>query len=117
VVLGQVTGTWLTWDVTALMRAWLEGEVPDDGLALAAAPRPDADPETAGNLLVARQLTADDPETRPHLIVEIEVNPVTPTPTPAPVLPPAGRDDGWGAVGLLLIGAALLILGRTVRRR
>ena len=95
--LGPVTGRWLTWDVTALTRAWLAGEVPDDGLALAPAPEPDADPETAGDLIVARWLAVDDPATRPYLIVESEVQPVTPT--PAPVLPPAGgRRDGerWG---------------------
>ena len=109
--------TWLTWDVTALMRAWMVGEVPDDGLALAPAPDPDADPETAGDLLVARQIAADDPDTRPYLIVEFEVHPVTAT--PVPVLPAAGRHGGWGAVGVVLIGAALLLLlvGLIVRRR
>jgi hypothetical protein len=115
VALGPVTGTWLTWDVTALMRAWLAGEVPDDGLALAPAPEPYADPDTAGDLLVARQLTVDDPDTRPYIIVGFEVNPVTPA--PASVLPSAGSPVGWGAAGWLLVGAALLILGLTMRRR
>ena len=46
------------------MRAWLAGEVPDDGLALAPAPDPDADPETTASLLVARWLAADDPGKR-----------------------------------------------------
>jgi len=109
VSLGQAAGTWLTWDVTALMRAWMAREVRDDGLALAPAPDPDAGPETAGDLLVARWLTAKDPHTRPHIIVEFEVHPVTPT--PVPVLPPAGSTAGWGSAGLLLVGAALLILG------
>ena len=119
VPLGQVAGTWLTWDVTALMRAWLAGEVPDDGLALAPAPDPDADPETAGDLLVARWFTAADSNTRPYLIVEFDVHPVTPTPTstPVPVLPPAGSPVGSGTVGLLLVGAALLMLGLAVRHR
>jgi len=115
VPLEQVAGTWLTWDVTALLRAWMAGEVPDDGMALAPAPRPDADPETAGDLLVARQLTADDPGTRPYLIVAFEVHPVTPT--PVPVLPSAGSRVGWEAAGLLLIGVALLVLGLIVWRQ
>jgi len=119
VMLAQVTGTWLTWDVTALMRAWQAGEVPNHGLALAPAPNPDADPETAGDLLVARWLAAADPDTRPHLIVAFEVHPVTPTPTstPAPLLPPAGNTVEWEGVGLLLIGATLLILGLAGRRK
>jgi hypothetical protein len=115
VPLGQVAGGWLTWDVTALLRAWMAGEVPDDGLALAAGPEPNADPETAGGLLVARQFTADDPGTRPYLIVEFEVRPVTPT--PVPVLPSAGSPMGWTAAGLLLIGVVLLILGPLVQRK
>jgi hypothetical protein len=112
-------GTWLTWNVTALMRAWLAGEVPNHGLALAAAPHPDADVEEAGDLLVARWLAATDLNTRPYLVVEFDVLPVTPTPTatPVPILPPAGGTVGWKAVGVLFIGAALLALGLTVRRR
>ena len=104
----------MAWDVTALMRAWLAGQVSDDGLALASAPKPDADPETAGDLLVARQLSADDPDTRPYLIVEVERRPVTPTPVPS--LPPAGRHGGWRAAGWLLIGAAVVLLGLTLLR-
>jgi hypothetical protein len=96
------------------MRAWMAGEVPADGLALASAPDPDADPETAGDLLLARRLTAEDPTTRPYLIVEFEVRPVTPT--PVPVLPAAGNRAGWGAAGLLLIGVALMIAGLGVWR-
>jgi hypothetical protein len=115
VSLGRVAGTWLTWDVTALMRAWLAGEVPDHGLALAPAPEPDADPETAGDLLVARRFTADDPDTRPYLIVHFEVHPVTPM--PVQVLPRAGSHRGWGATGLVLIGAALLLAVLLVHRR
>lgn len=109
----QITGTWLTWDVTVLMRAWLMREVPDHGLALGPAPEPDADPDIAGELLVARWVAANDPSTRPYLIVEFEVHPVTPSPTSesAPVLPPAGGSAGWGAVGLLFLGAMLLIIG------
>ena len=113
--LGPVTGRWLTWDVTALARAWLAGEVPDDGLALAPAPGPDADPETAGALLVARQLTADDPDTRPHLIVELEKSPATPTPPPA--LPSAGRRGGWAGIGLVVVGMIALIAGLAARHR
>jgi hypothetical protein len=114
VALGPMTGTWLTWDVTALMRAWLTGEVTDDGLALAPAPEPNADPETAGDLLVARQRTADNPNTRPYVVVGFTVQPSTPT--PAPALPPAGRHSGLGTAGLLLIGAAMLVLGLAIRQ-
>jgi hypothetical protein len=120
VALRPVAGTWLTWDVTALLRAWIARDVPDGGVALAPAPDLDAAPETPGGLLLARWLTADDSTTRPYLIVEFDVHPVTPTPTltatPAPVLPPAGGSAGWWAVGLLLVGVALLIVGLTVRR-
>lgn len=111
--LRPVAGIWLTWDVTALVRAWQAGEVTDDGLGLAPAPEPDADPETAGDLIVARQYATDDPKTQPYLIVELEVRPVT----PAPVLPPAGRRSGWGTVGLLLIGTAVLLLGLILGRK
>jgi hypothetical protein len=112
-------GTWLTWNVTALMRAWFAGEVSNHGLALASAPNPDADLEEAGDLLVARWLAAADLNTRPYLIVEFDVHPVTPTPTatPVPILPPAGGTVGWGAVGLLFVGTALLALGLTMRRK
>ena len=111
--LGQVSETWLTWDVTALMRAWVARQVADEGLALAPAPDPDADPETAGDLLVARWLEVNDPATRPYLIVEFEVLPVTPT--PVPVLPPAGGGAEWGAVGAVLVGVALVVLGLGMR--
>jgi len=69
VALGQVAGDWLTWDVTALMQGYLAGEAADYGLALASAPDPNADPETAGDLLVARWLDTQDPETIPYLNV------------------------------------------------
>ena len=114
VTLEEVAGTWLAWDVTALARAWLSGEAADQGIALASAPDPDADPDEAGDLLVARWLAIDDPETLPYLIVEIKVYPVTPT--PVPVLPPAGGVARWRSAGLLLIGAALLALGLIARR-
>jgi hypothetical protein len=129
VALQRGEGTWLTWNVTALMRAWLAGETPNHGLALASMPNPDANLEEASDLLVARWLAAADPGTRPYLTVEFEVRPVTPTPTatatpvpnatatPVPILPPAGGAVEWKAVGLLLVGAALLALGLTARRR
>jgi len=100
-----------------LMRAWQAGEVPNHGLALAPAPDPDADPETTGDLLVARWLPADDPGTRPYLVVEFEVHPVTPTPTPVPILPPAGGPVRWWGAGLLLVGVVFLALGLAARRR
>ena len=115
VTLGQVAGTWLAWDVTALMQSYLAGGSPDYGLALA--PAPDADPETAGDLLAARWFDTQDPETMPYLIVEIKVHPVTPTATPAPVLPSAGGAVGLRTGGLLLVGAALLALGLIARHR
>ncbi len=120
-------GTWLTWNVTALMRAWFAGETPNHGLALASAPNPNANLEEAGDLLVARWLAAADPNTRPYLIIEFDVHPVTPTPTstpvptatvtPIPILPPAGGSMGWRAVGYLFVGAALLVVGLMVRKR
>ena len=124
-MLARVAGTWLTWDATALARAWRSGEVPNYGLAVASAPDPDAGPETAGDLLAARWFSAGDPATRPYLVIEIEVLPVTPTPVPtptasaSPLLPPAGssaRSIGWGGAGLVLAGAALLILGLAAGR-
>ncbi len=121
VSLQQTDKTWMTWDVTVLVRAWLEGEVSDDGLAVAPAPAPDALPDVAGDLLVARWLDVGDFNTRPYLIAEYILHPVTPTPTqPAsplatptavPVLPPAGstaRGEFWG---LLVLGALLLLVG------
>ncbi len=118
VSLTGVTGTWLKWDVTVLMRAWLAGEIPDAGLALASAPDPAADPEEAGNLLLAHWLVSSNAETKPYLIAEFEVHPVTPTPTctPVPVLPPAGNSRGGRVVGVLLVGLALFLLGLAMRR-
>jgi len=100
------------WDVTALLRAWLAEEVVDHGLALAAA-FDSAGPESAGNLLLARQLTVDDPNTMPYIVADILIHPVTPTPTPTsiPILPIAGRSGGWGGTLVLLAGAVLLVLG------
>ncbi len=117
VTMGQGEGTWLTWNVTALMRAWLANEVPNYGLVLASAPRPDADPEVAGDLLAAYWPQVEEPDMRPHLVVEFEVRPVTPTPTvtPAPVLPPAGGPVTWGSISLLLVGIALLMIGLATR--
>jgi len=115
--LEEMEGTWLEWDVTALVRAWLAGEVEDHGLALAPAPNPDADPEVAGDLILARLLATEDPETRPYIVADIEIHPVTPTPTPMPILPSAGGSAGWSVAGILLIGAALLALGLVMRRR
>jgi len=119
VTLRQVTGTWLTWDVTALARAWLSREVADYGLALAAAPNPDAGPEAAGNLLLARAFTADDPLTRPYLIVQVAVHPVTPTPVPVVLLPRAGNSPArhGGSITLLAAGAILVMLGLMLRSK
>lgn len=103
------------------MRAWLEGEVSNDGLALASAPDPVAGAEVVDDLLVVRWLATADPDTRPHIIAEFEVRPVTPTPPPSPlatptsqpvpVLPPAGSPVGGWTVGLLFAGVVFLILG------
>jgi hypothetical protein len=112
----------LTWDVTALLRAWLAEDVPNYGLAIAAAPRPGAGPDAAGDLLLARLRTVDDRETVPYLIVQLQVLPVTPTPTPTtvPLLPPAGANGGlvaWSAVAVLVAGALLLAAGMFSSRR
>ena len=119
VTLSQVVGTWVTWDVTALMRAWMAQEVPNHGLAIASAPRPDATTEEAGDLLAARWFGADQRETMPFIIMEYDVLPVTPTPVRA-LLPPAGRaglPGGGLAVGLLLLGLAAFLVGLAMRRK
>jgi hypothetical protein len=117
-------GTWVTWDVTALLRAWLSGDADDYGLAIASAPRPAADPEIAGDLLLARWASVDEPETLPYVVIEYQVLPVTPTPTATPpsLLPPAGQADPirLGVLVVLgLVGIALVGLGasRALRRR
>jgi hypothetical protein len=104
-------GRWIMWDVTALLRAWLAQEVPDHGLALAAVY--DSSSESAGELILARLLTADNPNTMSHIIADIEIHPVTPTPTPTPVpiLPIAGGSGTGSGIGVVIIGVALLILG------
>jgi len=113
VELEPTEGRWLMWDVTALMRAWLADEVPDHGLALAAASDSGAGLEAATDLLLARWLTADDPNTMPYVVADIVIHPVTPTPTPTsvPILPIAGSSGGWSGTVILLAGAALLVLG------
>ncbi|MBN1976553.1 MAG: hypothetical protein JW918_04050 [Anaerolineae bacterium] len=108
--LEPIEGRWLMWDVTALLRAWLAEEVVDYGLALAAA-SDSAGPDSAGDLLLARWLTVDDPNTMPYIVADILIHPVTPTPTPIPILPIAGGAGGWGGTLVLLAGAALLVLG------
>ena len=121
VPVAEFPGTWITWDVTALLRAWLSQDVPNHGLAIASAPYPDAGPDLAGDVLLARWFTSGDPETAPHIVVEYEVLPVTATPTAtsAPLLPPAGHANparvGLIAVlavaGLVLLGAGLAMKG------
>jgi hypothetical protein len=101
------------WDVTALLRAWLAEEVTDYGLALAAASDSGAGLESMDDLLLARLLTTDDPNTMPYIVADILIHPVTPTPTPTPVpiLPIAGDSGGWGGTIVLLAGAVLFVLG------
>jgi hypothetical protein len=114
VLLRPFAGTWVSWDVTALLRSWLSGGQDNQGLAIASAPRPDADPNVAGDLLLARWASAGDAETAPHIVIEYRVLPVTPTPTPAVLLPPAGRADTarLGAlVALAVAGLMLVVLG------
>jgi hypothetical protein len=121
VALEEMGGMWLAWDVTALLRAWLAGDAPDHGLALAAFPEPDAGPEEAGDRLVARWIAVDDPETRPYLIVDTVVHPVTPTPAPTPtpvtILPSAGGSPGWALTGLAVVALGALALLLAVRPR
>jgi hypothetical protein len=98
------------WDVTALVRAWLAEEVPDHGLALAAVY--DSSFEPAGELILARLFTIDDPNTMSYIIADIEIHPVTPTPVPIlPIAGDSGSGGGIGVVAVIIIGAAFLILG------
>jgi hypothetical protein len=99
------------WDVTALLRAWLAKEVPDQGLALAVVY--DSSSKPTGELILARLLTADNPDTMSHIIADIEIYPVTPTATPTsvPILPIAGYSGSGSGISVVIIGAALLILG------
>jgi hypothetical protein len=109
--LESMEGRWIMWDVTALLRAWVAKEVPDDGLALAAVAAPGSD--SIDNLILARLFAVDDPNTMPHIIADIEIHPVTPTPLPtsAPILPIAGDSGGGMGMGVMIIGMALLLLG------
>jgi len=111
--LDEMAGRWITWDITALVRAWLADQVDDYGLALALAPDSDGGTESVGGVLLARWLAIDDPDTVPYLIADVDIYPVTPTPTPAPLLPVAGNSAGWGWGGAVvsLLGAVLLVIG------
>jgi hypothetical protein len=120
ITLSEVAGIWVTWDATALLRAWYREEIPNQGLAVAPGPVADADPQQGGNVLAARWLTAGERRTEPHLVVHVEVRPVTPTPSPIFCLPDAGppvASAGWPALLPLLAGVVLLLLGLTARRR
>jgi hypothetical protein len=105
--LEAIDGRWVTWDVTALLRAWLAKEIPDHGLALAAVEDPDSG--SMDDLILARSLTVKDPDTMPYIIADIEIHPVTPT--PAPILPVAGDSGEGNGIGVMIVGATLLILG------
>ncbi|MCX7682825.1 MAG: DNRLRE domain-containing protein [Anaerolineae bacterium] len=111
--LGRIEGTWVSWDVTVLMRAWIGGEIANEGLAIAAAPDPAAPPEEAGNLLAARYPFSETTATRPYIVAEFDVLPVTPTPPPSPLaarpLLPAAGSRHWPA-GWVMIGIGLLLL-------
>jgi hypothetical protein len=120
ITLSEIAGAWVTWDATALLRAWYRNDVPNQGLAIAAGPVADADPQEGGNVVAARWLTANDRRTQPHLVVHVEVRPVTPTPSPIFCLPAAGplvAPGGWSALLPLLVGAVLLLVGLAARRR
>jgi len=112
VSMDEVPGREVVWDVTALVRAWISDEVPNYGVALAPAPEPSSGPGTAGDLMLARWHTADEADTRPYLIVNAVVRPVTPTPTQVPILPGSG-DEGLGPqrLGFTLAGIALVVWG------
>ena len=121
-MLGTAVGSWVEWDVTALMTAWLNGDVPNYGLAIAAAPRPDAGVDEAGDLIAARWTRVQDSTTRPYIIAQIRVHPVTPTPPAfaSPLMPPAGHSSavvGWTSAGILLVGMALVAFGLILVRR
>jgi hypothetical protein len=87
------------------MRAWVKEEVDNHGLALDIVPN-SADPS---GLLLARLLTANDVNTKPYIIADLVIHPVTPT--PVPLLPSAGNPGGWVSISALIFGMALLMLG------
>jgi hypothetical protein len=115
-----VGGDWFTWDVTALLRSWLSEEVPNYGLAIGAAPSPDAGVDEAGDLLAARFVSADDTETRPYIIIQAEIHPVTATPIGYSLLPAAGIEEprAWfyGVGVIVLLGLVVLGIGLGLRR-
>ncbi len=83
---GKIADTWLEWDVTRIVQAWVTGKVPNRGLVL--------DGRLMGG---AMRLLADDwiePDRRPYLEVEVfpapKAKPAGPL-KPEPLLPPAGR--------------------------
>ncbi len=90
---------WVQWDVTALVAAWLEGAVPNQGVLIAAVPNPDAPPDQSGNWAVAAYgRMATDPTLAPRLTLRyvlaptptptLTPTPLPPTPTPRPPAPP-----------------------------
>lgn len=119
-------GGWFSWDVTGLVQEWTSGARSNYGLALAA-----ADLEsTASNWAAARRLSADEPDTRPHLSVGYIAPTATPggpptatpqpaaptatpllTPTPIPILlPETGALRTSLPIGLAFMACGLLLL-------
>lgn len=113
ITLTPIAGQWVNWDVTALARAWRTKQVPNYGLALGPAPHPDADPNTAGNLLVAYAFSKEERATQPYLVLQVEVLPVTPTPVVPVLLPPAGGGNPCREVWIefLILLSMLTIVG------
>ncbi|NLF00854.1 MAG: hypothetical protein GX601_07740 [Anaerolineales bacterium] len=120
ITLTEVISTVVTWDATALLRAWFSGDVPNHGLAIGPGPALDSAPALAGNVLAASWPVTDHRRSQPYLVVQIEVRPVTPTPTLIFCLPAAGSSATSGnrsALSALLVGLALVLAGLAAYRR
>lgn len=83
---GKMPQTWLAWDVTGLVRAWVSGKLPNEGVIV--------DHSLMGGEMVLMSDDWFEPDLRPYL--ELELSPAPPAapapPTEEPLLP---SGDYW----------------------